>query len=578
MDFETDKFLQITRFGEVNLVKEYYQINKHKINISSNEEYIFCSVCSKGYLDIAKFLLEIKPDIDISIRGEEPIKRACEKGHLEIVKYLLQIKPDINLSISNNKPFIYSCKSGKLELVKFLFYLNNIKDNKNILLTDKCFTKSFEYICEFGYLNILQFLLEVYPTLNITDNNNIGLCLACEKGYIDIVKCILHFKPDIDIYQCDFFPFRIACSKGYIEIVKLLLNHNNNKRPEQFIIEDAFKHSCQNNQFEIIKFLLEYDPSIDIKKCKILNTIFKNNFIDMINLILEKYLHLYTKEDFINNFYIVCENGNLHLLKLLYKYFPDWLLDKNLYKYNFISACKGGYLELVQQLYEWNPTINYSNYEQTSFINSDILCNAIKSGNLDLIKQLLLWFPDINLSFHYEIPFRMICEYGHYHIAKYFLEIKPDINMLICNGLCFKFSCMSGNLDLVKLFFEYHPDLDISMENYTALLHACYSNYLSIVEYILDKRPNIDFEILKTNKMFEMIEDNDDIKNLFNIYIKKKRSWLNNSFNELGFICSICNEENEYYIITPCNHKFCKKCLTNWLNTNFSCPFCRKFI
>lgn len=40
--------------------------------------------------------------------------------------------------------------------------------------------------------------------------------------------------------------------------------------------------------------------------------------------------------------------------------------------------------------------------------------------------------------------------------------------------------------------------------------------------------------------------------------------------------CSICMEDANNKITTPCSHTFCNTCLTKWLFNNDSCPMCRK--
>ena len=43
--------------------------------------------------------------------------------------------------------------------------------------------------------------------------------------------------------------------------------------------------------------------------------------------------------------------------------------------------------------------------------------------------------------------------------------------------------------------------------------------------------------------------------------------------------CPVCLEElKDNVYITPCNHKFCKECITRWMSINRICPYCRQSI
>jgi len=71
------------------------------------------------------FLLNINPDINISINDDEAFKNACYNGHLDIVIFLLKLKPSIDISklevkfITNKKiyDFIYQTCIDKLSKI-----------------------------------------------------------------------------------------------------------------------------------------------------------------------------------------------------------------------------------------------------------------------------------------------------------------------------------------------------------------------------------------------------------------------------------------------------------------------------
>ncbi len=59
----------------------------------------FNNLCRIGDLDGAKEFLRLNPDIKISAENEFAfnLAYACENEHLEVAKWLLQINPDIDI-------------------------------------------------------------------------------------------------------------------------------------------------------------------------------------------------------------------------------------------------------------------------------------------------------------------------------------------------------------------------------------------------------------------------------------------------------------------------------------------------
>ena len=72
------------------------------------------------HLEIAKWLLEIQPQINISVFNEDPFRSACERGHSEIAKWLLKIKPQIDISAHDEYAFRSACERGHLEVGEWL--------------------------------------------------------------------------------------------------------------------------------------------------------------------------------------------------------------------------------------------------------------------------------------------------------------------------------------------------------------------------------------------------------------------------------------------------------------------------
>ena len=90
-----DKFIKACVDNKVELAKQLLKERKDDIDlniISKNKEDIFRYSCYYGNLEMAKWLLEIKPNIDISAENEYAFRHACIKEHIELVKWLLRME------------------------------------------------------------------------------------------------------------------------------------------------------------------------------------------------------------------------------------------------------------------------------------------------------------------------------------------------------------------------------------------------------------------------------------------------------------------------------------------------------
>jgi hypothetical protein len=65
---------------------------------------IFKITCSKGNLNVAQLLYQIKLDININANNEA-FKSTYVNANLHMAKWLCQIKPKINISAENDEAF-----------------------------------------------------------------------------------------------------------------------------------------------------------------------------------------------------------------------------------------------------------------------------------------------------------------------------------------------------------------------------------------------------------------------------------------------------------------------------------------
>jgi ankyrin repeat protein len=163
-------------------------MNHPKINF----EKVFKYMCKNGHLEVAKWLLQIKPNISMSRNYKYAFADACKYGHLELAKWLLEVKPTYAPVIYNE--YGYS--------------------NANHL--------AFYNVCETGHLEVAQWLLTIKPSINISARNEHSFRRACENGYLHLAKWLLQIKPTIDIFAVNDYSFRYACENGHLEVAKWL--------------------------------------------------------------------------------------------------------------------------------------------------------------------------------------------------------------------------------------------------------------------------------------------------------------------------------------------------------------------
>jgi len=191
------KIMNLYKLGNVEeLIKNINIYNNYRI-IKNKNNFAFCWCCRNGYLEMAKWLLEVKPDINIAEEDYFCFLEACCNGHIEVVKWLLDIiKNDIFDSLYEYG-FSMACCAGHLEMAKFLY---NIKQ----IIIKPIYEDSFYYACENGHLEVAKWLLDIFPTIDISVVNEAAFVNSCENNHLEVAKWLHTFNSEkYDIESVD---------------------------------------------------------------------------------------------------------------------------------------------------------------------------------------------------------------------------------------------------------------------------------------------------------------------------------------------------------------------------------------
>ena len=177
----------------------------------------------------------------------------CKKECIDDARQLYNLNPHIKIG-SFQQSFIYNCQIGNLDMVKWLY---EVKPNIDINI-------GFEWSCIYGNLDVSKWLYEIIPTVKISSFTfQRAFILGCEKGNLDIARWLYEIKPDININFDNEQAFVYSCKNGNLHIAKWLYEI----KPDINISirgEEAFRYSYWNGHLDIVKWLYEIKPTINI--------------------------------------------------------------------------------------------------------------------------------------------------------------------------------------------------------------------------------------------------------------------------------------------------------------------------
>jgi ankyrin repeat protein len=232
-----ERFIELCENGDLDGAQQCYQLNPN-INIFLNidiSENAFRIACSKGHLEIAKWLLLVKPDINISANNGYAFRIACSEGHLEVTQWLHLVNPTI-ISISQSiYLFILVCEKGYLEMAKWLF---------QIYLYDIYYIeRAFYRACRKRQLHVVQWFLQVSKETG-QEYSHFAFINACKNGRLELAQWLQNLKPYLYVIEYD--------ENGNITDYKIRSKEESNWQQRKYLVWLASNHCPEENKNNLL--------------------------------------------------------------------------------------------------------------------------------------------------------------------------------------------------------------------------------------------------------------------------------------------------------------------------------------
>lgn len=200
-------------------------------------------------------MVEFDSNIDIHTENEYAFRWSCSNGYIDVAKWLLKLDSNINIHICNDYAFRYSCGNGHLHVAKWLLNLD-----KNIDIS-AYYNEAFLNSCSRGHLDVVKWLIN--RVVNINENTKTAFQKSC-NSHIDVAKLSIKSFPNIDSHSYNH-AFQCSCAEGHIQIAKWLIEFNPDINIRDFY-HYVFRSSCSRGHYNVAKWLTTICSKYEIKQ------------------------------------------------------------------------------------------------------------------------------------------------------------------------------------------------------------------------------------------------------------------------------------------------------------------------
>ncbi|XP_033643957.1 ankyrin repeat domain-containing protein 17-like isoform X1 [Asterias rubens] len=197
------------------------------INAQTEEtqETALTLACCGGFLDVAKFLIDVEADIELGC--STPLMEAAQEGHVELVKFLLSKNANVRaITATGDTALTYACENGHTDVADVLLAawadLEHESEGGRTPLMKAA---------RAGHFCTVQYLISKGAEVNRATSNNdhTVLSLACAGGHLNVVELLLEHGSNPSHKLKDNSTCLIEAAKGgHSGVMSLILNYPNN--------------------------------------------------------------------------------------------------------------------------------------------------------------------------------------------------------------------------------------------------------------------------------------------------------------------------------------------------------------
>lgn len=356
-DFPLVKFIVETFYSETAFFKAFITAAAFRL------------ACQNNHLEIAQWLLSVKPSINVHAHQEYAFRSICRQGHLNVAKWLLSVRPNINVVAANHGAFRLACKNGHLQTAKWLFslYDNEIAHQKNMLIAVR--HGAFMDACKGGHLHVAKWLYRQLKHRRMLNHISIQTWndmfdFACKNGHLFMAQWLWKINAAINPQSNRHCAFICACEEGHMRTAKWVISVSNKQTLSSEHVNDAFILACRNGHLKMVKWIYNMWPTRinansnlgEGETCLYFACL--GGYTDIIEwLVKQKRLNINVAKNHGLYFTMACEGGHLEVAKLLLRIAPDEIDITNRQDLSFRMACFKGHWEIAKWLESLRPDI-----------------------------------------------------------------------------------------------------------------------------------------------------------------------------------------------------------------------------